>query len=103
MIEHVHIDNPELLGRKEIFDVHLQNHLTKDIDPDLSGRLAALTPGFSGADIANVCNEAALIAARYNAEFVTLRHFELAIERVIGGVEKKSKLLNRRTEDCCLS
>ena len=71
-----------------------KNHLTKDIDPDLSGRLAALTPGFSGADIANVCNEAALIAARYNAEFVTLRHFELAIERVIGGVEKKSKLLN---------
>lgn len=92
---HVHIDNPELLGRKEIFDVHLQKiTLQKDIDPDLSGRLAALTPGFSGADIANVCNEAALIAARYNAEFVTLRHFELAIERVIGGVEKKSKLLN---------
>ncbi|CAX43343.1 component of mitochondrial inner membrane m-AAA protease [Candida dubliniensis CD36] len=92
---HIHIDNPELLGRKEIFDVHLQKiTLQKDIDPDLSGRLAALTPGFSGADIANVCNEAALIAARYNAEYVTLRHFELAIERVIGGVEKKSKLLN---------
>ncbi|CAK9440453.1 uncharacterized protein LODBEIA_P45530 [Lodderomyces beijingensis] len=92
---HVHIDNPELLGRKEIFDVHLRKiTLKKDIDRDLSGRLAALTPGFSGADIANVCNEAALIAARYNATSVTLRHFELAIERVIGGVEKKSKLLN---------
>ena len=92
---HVHIDNPELQGRKEIFEVHLQKiTLEKDIDPDLSGRLAALTPGFSGADIANVCNEAALIAARFNAESVSLRHFELAIERVIGGVEKKSKLLN---------
>ncbi|KAG5417020.1 YTA12 [Candida metapsilosis] len=92
---HVHIDNPELQGRKEIFDVHLRKiTLEKDIDRDLSGRLAALTPGFSGADIANVCNEAALIAARFNASSVTLRHFELAIERVIGGVEKKSKLLN---------
>ena len=92
---HVHIDNPELHGRKEIFEVHLKKiTLQKDIDPDLSGRLAALTPGFSGADIANVCNEAALIAARFNAESVSLRHFELAIERVIGGVEKKSKLLS---------
>lgn len=92
---HISIDNPELQGRKEIFDVHLKKiKLVDDIDPDLSGRLAALTPGFSGADIANVCNEAALIAARYNAKSVTLRHFELAIERVIGGVEKKSKLLD---------
>lgn len=92
---HIHIDNPELQGRKEIFDVHLRKiTLEKDVDRDLSGRLAALTPGFSGADIANVCNEAALIAARFNADAVTLRHFELAIERVIGGVEKKSKLLN---------
>ncbi|EMG51108.1 respiratory chain complexes assembly protein, putative [Candida maltosa Xu316] len=92
---HVHIDNPELQGRKEIFEVHLKKiTLQENIDSDIAGRLAALTPGFSGADIANVCNEAALIAARYNAESVGLRHFELAIERVIGGVEKKSKLLN---------
>ncbi|KAI3402406.2 YTA12 [Candida oxycetoniae] len=92
---HIHIDNPELQGRKEIFDVHLKKiTLQKNIDKDLSGRLAALTPGFSGADIANVCNEAALIAARFNSDCVVLRHFELAIERVIGGVEKKSKLLN---------
>lgn len=92
---HIHIDNPELQGRKEIFEVHLKKiTLAPDIDSDLSGRLAALTPGFSGADIANVCNEAALIGARYNADAVTLRHFELAIERVIGGVEKKSKVLN---------
>lgn len=92
---HIAIDNPELQGRKEIFEVHLQKiKLVENIDKDLSGRLAALTPGFSGADIANVCNESALIAARYNAKAVTLRHFELAIERVIGGVEKKTKLLD---------
>lgn len=92
---HVAIDNPELQGRKEIFEVHLKKiTLAKDIDSDLSGRLAALTPGFSGADIANVCNEAALIAARYNSDAVSLKHFELAIERVIGGIEKKTKLLN---------
>lgn len=96
---HIHIDNPELSGRKEIFEVHLKKiTLAKDIDSDLSGRLAALTPGFSGADIANVCNEAALIGARFNAEAVTLRHFELAIERVIGGVEKKSKVLNKEEQ-----
>lgn len=92
---HIAIDNPELQGRIEIFNVHLQKiKVVDNIDKDLAGRLAALTPGFSGADIANVCNEAALIAARYNAKSVTLRHFELAIERVIGGVEKKSKLLD---------
>lgn len=92
---HIAIDNPELQGRKEIFDVHLKKiKLVENIDKDLSGRLAALTPGFSGADIANVCNESALIAARFNAKAVTLRHFELAIERVIGGVEKKTKLLS---------
>jgi len=92
---HIYIDNPELQGRKEIFEVHLKKiTLASDIDPDLSGRLAALTPGFSGADIANVCNEAALIGARYNASAVSLRHFELAIERVIGGIEKKTKVLS---------
>lgn len=92
---HITIDNPELQGRKEIFQVHLKKiTLAENIDKDLPGRLAALTPGFSGADIANVCNEAALIGARFNADAVTLRHFELAIERVIGGIEKKSKILN---------
>lgn len=92
---HISIDNPELQGRKEIFQVHLKKiKLVDNIDDDLPGRLAALTPGFSGADIANVCNEAALIGARYNATAVSLRHFELAIERVIGGIEKKSKILS---------
>jgi ATP-dependent Zn protease len=57
-------------------------------------RLAALTPGFSGADIANVCNEAALVAARANDVTVTMPHFEQAIDRVIGGLEKKNKVRN---------
>lgn len=57
-----------------------------------SGRLAALTPGMTGADISNVCNEAALLAARLNLERIDLPHFEAAIDRVIGGLEKKNKV-----------
>lgn len=60
-------------------------------------RLATLTPGFSGADIKNVCNEAAIIAARNNKEFVSIMDFELATERIIGGVEKKSQLITPET------
>jgi AFG3 family protein len=60
----------------------------------LSQKLAAHTPGFSGADIANVCNEAALIAARLNANFVMEKHFDMAIERVIAGLERKSRVLS---------
>jgi hypothetical protein len=63
-------------------------------------RLAALTPGFSGADIANVCNEAALVAARAGVTSVTMVHFEQAIDRVIGGLEKKNKVSNESW--CCL-
>ncbi|ODV63278.1 m-AAA protease subunit YTA12, partial [Ascoidea rubescens DSM 1968] len=91
---HITIDNPELEGRKEIFNVHLKKIKLHDDIEDLKGRLATLTPGFSGADIANVCNEAALIAARKGANDVQLIHFELAIERVIGGIERKTKLLS---------
>ncbi|ONH65408.1 Mitochondrial respiratory chain complexes assembly protein YTA12 [Cyberlindnera fabianii] len=96
---HVQIDKPELEGRKEIYQVHLKKitlNIAKEGEPfvELSGKLAALTPGFSGADIANVVNEAALIAARHNDKTVTLSHFEQAIERVIAGLEKKSKLLS---------
>lgn len=91
---HVNIDKPELTGRQAIFQVHMKKiKLASDIY-DLKNRLAALTPGFSGADIANVCNEAALIAARNDAKSVRLEHFEQAVERVIGGVERKSKLLS---------
>ncbi|CAI4035564.1 hypothetical protein SMKI_13G2140 [Saccharomyces mikatae IFO 1815] len=91
---HINIDKPELEGRKAIFAVHLHHLKLAGEIFDLKNRLAALTPGFSGADIANVCNEAALIAARSDENSVKLNHFEQAIERVIGGVERKSKLLS---------
>lgn len=94
---HIQIDAPDLNGRKEIYLVHLsklnlsQSFADKD---NAAGKLAALTPGFTGADIANACNEAALIAARYNDTYVEFRHFEQAIERVIAGLEKKSRVLS---------
>ncbi|KAI6350770.1 hypothetical protein MCOR25_010406 [Pyricularia grisea] len=90
---HIHIDRPTMKGRADIFKVHLARILTKEDFEYLCGRLAALTPGFAGADIANVVNEAALVAARDNADSVTMVHFERAIERVIGGLERKSLVL----------
>lgn len=90
----ISIDKPTMDGRKQIFDVHLKKIVTKEDIDYLKGRLAAMTPGFSGADIANCVNEAALVAARGGAESVLLTHFEQAIERVIGGLEKKSLVLN---------
>ncbi|CAO2609542.1 AFG3-like protein 1 [Lemmus lemmus] len=85
----------DIKGRSSIFKVHLRplkldERLTKDT---LSRKLAALTPGFTGADISNVCNEAALIAARHLSPSVLEKHFEQAIERVIGGLEKKTQVL----------
>ncbi|KAG0640444.1 peptidase family M41-domain-containing protein [Tuber brumale] len=91
---HITIDRPTMDGRKQIFLVHLRKIVTSEDMDYLSGRLAALTPGFSGADIANCVNEAALIAARGNADQVVMTHFEQAIERVIGGLEKKSLVLS---------
>ncbi|KAH6845592.1 peptidase family M41-domain-containing protein [Chaetomium sp. MPI-CAGE-AT-0009] len=91
---HIHIDRPTMKGRKSIFKVHLQKILTKEDMDYLTGRLAALTPGFAGADIANAVNEAALIAARANAASVEMIHFEQAIERVVGGLERKSLVLS---------
>ncbi|PWN28831.1 ATP-dependent metallopeptidase Hfl [Jaminaea rosea] len=90
------IDRPDISGRKEIFDVHLKPlKLQGDVDrPLLAEKLAIFSPGFSGADIANVCNEAALIAARKGSEGVSEHHFELAIERVIAGLERKSRVLS---------
>ncbi|KAI5290840.1 AAA ATPase afg3 [Ascosphaera aggregata] len=90
---HISIDRPTMDGRKQIFRVYLQKIVTKENLEYLEGRLAALTPGFAGADIANCVNEAALVAARSNAESVTMTHFEQAIERVVGGLEKKSLVL----------
>lgn len=91
---HIGIDRPTMEGRKQIFSVHLKKIVTKEDIDFLTGRLAALTPGFAGADIANCVNEAALIAARHHAESVEMKHFEQAIERVIGGLEKKSMVLS---------
>ncbi|ORZ26912.1 peptidase family M41-domain-containing protein [Lobosporangium transversale] len=91
---HIAIDRPDIKGRQDIFMVHLRPIKTDEDLPKLAQKLAALTPGFSGADVHNVCNEAALIAARHNQETVTGADFEAAIERVIVGLEKKSKVLS---------
>ncbi|XP_023821414.1 AFG3-like protein 2 [Oryzias latipes] len=91
----IYIGPPDIKGRASIFKVHLRPlKLATDMDKDaLARKMAALTPGFSGADIANVCNEAALIAARHLSDNINQKHFEQAIERVIGGLEKKTQVL----------
>ena len=87
----IHVDLPDLNERREIFVVHLKPlKLDKNLDIDF---LARQTPGFSGADIANVCNEAALIAARHNSEKVCKQDFLDAVDRIIGGLEKKTKVM----------
>jgi AFG3 family protein len=89
------IDRPDIKSREEIFLVHLKPlKLDKPDHLEYAKRLAALTPGFSGADIANTCNEAALIAARRKGTEVILRDLEDAIDRIIGGIEKKNKVLS---------
>ncbi len=88
----ISIDKPDIIGREAIFKVHIKPlKLSKDVEPK---RLAAQTPGFAGAEIANVCNEAALIAARKNKSSVDEDDFHDAIDRVIGGLEKKNKLIS---------
>ena len=87
----ISIDRPDLKGREQIFKVHLKSIKTsKDVDPL---KLASQTPGFVGADIANICNEAALIAARKEKTEVEFEDFNDAIDRVIGGLEKKNKII----------
>ena len=87
----IHVDLPDLNERKEVFVVHLKRVKTDDsVDIDF---LARQTPGFSGADIANVCNEAALIAARHNSKAVCKQDFLDAVDRIIGGLEKKTKIM----------
>jgi cell division protease FtsH len=88
----VSIDKPDLIGREQIFKVHLKPiKLSDNVD---AKKLSAQTPGFAGAEIANVCNEAALIAARKNKEAVDMSDFQDAIDRVIGGLEKKNTLIS---------
>lgn len=86
----IHVDLPDLNERKEVFGVHLRPiKIDETVDVDL---LARQTPGFSGADIANVCNEAALIAARHGKKFVGKQDFLDAVDRIVGGLEKKTKI-----------
>jgi len=91
------IDRPDLKGREAIFRVHLKKIKTgTDIVPTV---LAEMTPGFAGADIANICNEAALVAARRNKKAVDLDDFNYALDRVIGGLEKKNKLISPKEKN----
>jgi len=91
----IYVPAPDIKGRASIFKVHLGG-LKTDMDKDeLAKKMAALTPGFTGADAANVCNEAALIAARELSESIVLKHFEAAIERVVAGMEKKTQVLGK--------
>ena len=91
------VDRPDKIGRVQILKVHLRKvMLAPDVDP---AQIAALTPGFSGADLANLINEAALLATRRGAESVTLDDFTRAIERIVAGLEKKNRLLNPRERE----
>jgi cell division protease FtsH len=88
----IHVELPDLNEREEIFNVHLKPiKLSPEVDPAF---LAKQTPGFSGADIANVCNESALIAARKNKDIVEKQDFLDAVDRIIGGLEKKNKIIS---------
>lgn len=91
------IDRPDLKGREAIFKVHLKNiKISEDINPTV---LSEMTPGFAGADIANVCNESALIAARFGKKAVDMDDFNFALDRVIGGLEKKNKLISPKEKE----
>jgi cell division protease FtsH len=93
----IYVDLPDIRERKEIFEVHLRPIKTAEtLDVDF---LAKQTPGFSGADIANVCNEAALIAARKEKKAVTKQDFLDAVDRIVGGLEKKNKIITPREKE----
>ncbi|MEW6162569.1 MAG: ATP-dependent zinc metalloprotease FtsH [Nitrospirota bacterium] len=94
---HILVDRPDLKGREDIFRVHTARvKLAPGIDLKV---LASMTPGMVGADIANIVNEAALLAARKNKEFIEMADFEEAIERTIAGLEKKSRVINKRERE----
>lgn len=89
---HIAVDKPDIRGREEILKIHVRN---VKLGPDVDLRkIAALTPGFVGADLANLVNEAALLAARRNAEYVEMKDFQEALDRIIGGLEKKNRAIN---------
>ncbi|CAM6081998.1 unnamed protein product [Calypogeia fissa] len=91
----ISIDRPDINGREQILRIYLQKLKLDEEVSYYSQRVAALTPGFAGADIANVCNEAALIAARHEKTEITMEHFEAAIDRIIGGLEKKKRVISK--------
>ena len=91
----VAVGNPDLIGRQQILRIHSRS-ITLAPDFDIE-RAARMTPGFSGADLANVMNEAALLAARREAEAVTIADFEAAIERVVAGLEQRTRVMNERS------
>ena len=91
------VDRPDKLGRAQILKVHVRKvHLAPDADLDI---IAALTPGFTGADLANLVNEAALVATRRGADAVALADFTAAVERIVAGLEKKSRILNAKERE----
>lgn len=90
------VDRPDRKGRKDILEIHIKKVKVSNLELD---KIAGLTPGFTGADLANLVNEAALIATRENKDFVTTDHFTRAMERIVVGIEKKSKVLNVREKE----
>jgi cell division protease FtsH len=94
---HVLVDRPDKIGRIQIIKVHLKKaKLAADVEPE---KIAALTPGFSGADLANLVNEATLLATRRKADAVTMEDFNNAIERIVAGLEKRNRLLNPKERE----
>jgi cell division protease FtsH len=91
------VDRPDRTGRVQILNIHLRKvRLAADADPE---KIAGLTPGFTGADLANLVNEATLVATRRNADAVTLGDFTVAVERIVAGLEKKSRILSRKERE----
>jgi cell division protease FtsH len=91
------VDRPDKAGRIDILQIHLKGHrLGADVDPE---KVAALTPGFTGADLANLVNEAALIATRHKAAEITMNDFTTAVERLVAGLEKRKRVLNPRERE----
>ncbi len=94
---HVAIDKPDIRGREAILKIHAKN-VTLSSDVDLK-KIAAMTPGFAGADLANLINEAALTAARRGADEVTMDHFQEAADRIMGGLEKKNRIMSHKEKE----
>jgi cell division protease FtsH len=94
---HILVDRPDKKGREEILKVHMKT-ITIDKDVDV-GTISGMTPGFVGADLANLVNEAALLAVRHNKEKVGMAEFEAAVERIVAGLEKKNRLINKKERE----